>query len=180
MPIDSGVTSAVSFTGSLTLTSPSSLSWAATLTGTNQNIADTTAAHQQLTVSDQTGTGAGWHVTVSTTTFTNGTSTLPNASTFSVNGSLSAATASSGPSGSCVTGCTPPSSTVTYPVAVTTAESSPTPADIYDNPAGSGVGGITLGGSSAANPVGWWIAVPGNALAGAYTSTVTVTIVSGP
>jgi hypothetical protein len=57
---------------------------------------------------------------------------------------------------------------------------SPTPATVYDNPAGSGLGAVTLGGSSAPNPVGWWITIPGSAWAGAYASTVTVTIVSGP
>ncbi|HEY1621832.1 MAG TPA: hypothetical protein VGG25_29705, partial [Streptosporangiaceae bacterium] len=58
--------------GSLTLTSPSSLSWTGTLTGLDQSLVDTTAADQQYTVNDATGTGAGWHVTISATTFTNG------------------------------------------------------------------------------------------------------------
>ena len=63
---------------------------------------------------------------------------------------------------------------------ITTAASSPTPATVYDVSAGSGLGPVTLGGHSAANPVGWWINVPANARAGSYTSTVTVAVVSGP
>jgi hypothetical protein len=179
-PVDSGVTPAVSLTGTLTLTSPSSLTWAAMLNGGNQSVADTVAANQQFSVSDETGTGAGWHITVAATTFTNGTNTLPNAGTFVLTGSVSSVTATGAPSVTCVTSCTPPVNTATYPVAITTAASSPTPATVYDTAAGSGLGPVTLGGSSSANPVGWWINVPANARAGSYTSTLTVAVVSGP
>ena len=179
-PVDSGVTPAVALTGPLTLTSPASLSWAASLTGLNQNVTDPAAADQQLTVSDETATGAGWHITVAATTFSNGSHTLPNSGTFVITGSTSSATAALAPSEACASSCTPPVSTLTYPVAVTTASSSPTPADVYDVSAGSGLGVITIGGSGAADPVGWWVNLPGNAVAGAYTSTVTMTIVSGP
>ncbi len=169
--VDSGITPAVSFTGALSLTSPSSLSWAATLNGTDQSAVDAVAADQQLSVDDETGAGAGWHITVAATTFTNGTHTLTNTGTFVLTGSISSISATSAPSASCVTSCTPPGDTATY---------SPTSATVYDVPAGSGLGPVTLGGTSAANPVGWWVKVPANALAGAYTSTVTVAVVSGP
>src|SRR6266851_3897297 len=68
--------------GTLTLTSPSSLTWAATLTGNNLSIVDTVSGDQQYTVNDATGSGAGWHVTSSATTFTNGTDTFRNTGTF--------------------------------------------------------------------------------------------------
>jgi hypothetical protein len=178
--VDSGVTPAVSVTGPLTLTSPASLGWAATLNGNNQSVTDTVLGDQQLTANDATGTGAGWHITVSATTFTNGTHTLADTGTFVVTGSISSAAASSAPTSSCVTSCTPPGDTTTYPVAITTASSSPPAANIYDAAAGSGSGAITLGGHSAADPVGWWVNVPANAMAGAYTSTVTLAVVSGP
>jgi hypothetical protein len=177
-PVDTGVTPAVSFADSQTLTSPGSLSWADTLNGNNQSAVDTVPADQQLTVDDTTG--AGWHIAVSATTFTSGTDTLPDSGTFVFTGSISAATASSAPSSSCLTTCTLPGDTVTYPVAITTAPSSPPAATIYDTPAGSGEDAIILGGHSAADPIGWWINVPANALIGTYTSTVTLTITSGP
>lgn len=177
-PIDSGVTPAMSFTGSQTLTSPGSLGWAATLNGSNQSAVDTGPADQQLTVDDTAG--AGWHITVSATTFTSGTDTLPDTGTFVFTGSISAATAGSAPSSSCLTSCTLPSDTVTYPVAITTAPSAPPATTIYDTPAGSGEGAIILGGHSAADPIGWWINVPANALVGTYTSTVSLTLMSGP
>jgi hypothetical protein len=179
-PVDSGVTPAVSFAGPLTLTSPGSLTWASTLNGNNQSVTDAVSGDQQLAVSDATGSGAGWHITVSATTFSNGTHTLSDTGTFVLSGSISSITASTAPTASCVTSCTPPSDVATYPVAITTASSSPPPADVYDVAAGSGLGAITLGGHSAADPVGWWVNVPANARAGAYTSTVTVSIVSGP
>jgi hypothetical protein len=178
--VDSGITAAVSLTSSLTLTSPSSLTWAATLNGSNQGMVDPVAADQQFTVSDESGTSAGWHITVAATTFASGTHTLPNSGTFVLTGSLSSITATTAPSAACVTSCTPPIDIATYPVAITTAASSPTPATVYDVPAGSGLGPVTLGGHGAANPVGWWINVPANARAGSYTSTVTVAVVSGP
>ncbi|MEV0403631.1 hypothetical protein [Actinoallomurus sp. NPDC050550] len=178
--VDSGITPAVSFTGPLNLAAPSSLTWAATLTGTDQSVVDAVAADQQFSVDDETNSGAGWHITISATTFTAGTKTLPNSGTFVLTGSLSSVSATTAPSATCVTSCVPPSSTTTYPVAITTASSSPTPVTVYDDPAGSGLGPATLGGHSAARPIGWWINIPGNARAGSYTSTVTTTIVSGP
>jgi hypothetical protein len=179
-PLDSGITPAVTFTGTLSLTSPSSLTWTATLNGSNQAVVDSTSGDQQFSLSDQSGSGAGWHITIAGTTFTNGTHTLPNSGTFVFTGSLSSITATTAPTATCVTSCTPPIDTTSYPVAITTAASSPTPATVYDVSAGSGIGPMTLGGHTAANPVGWWTKVPANATAGSYTSTVTVAVVSGP
>jgi hypothetical protein len=175
----SGVTAAVTLTGPLSVTSPASLTWASTLNGSNQSVADAVAGDQQLTVSDQTLTGAGWDVTISATTFTNGTHTLPNTGTFVLTGSVSSITASGAPSLACVVSCTPPTNAVTYPIAITTA-SSPSPVSVYEAAVGSGLGAILLGGHSATDPFGWWVQVPGNARVGAYTSTVTVEIASGP
>lgn len=166
--------------GTLTLTSPSSLAWSTTLTGVDQSLVDTTAADQQYTVDDATGSGAGWHVTTSATTFTNGSATFPNTGTFSTNGSTSSATATSGPSATCTATCTLPSDSTTYPVAITTAVSSPTPVTIYDDAATFGLGQILIGGSTHTNPVGWWVQVPASAISGAYTSTITMAIISGP
>lgn len=177
LPVDSGVTPAVSLTGPLALTSPVSLGWTATLDGGDLTVPDTAAADQRLTVSDQTGTGAGWHVTVAATTFANGAYTLPAADTLELTGSTSAATTGSAPSASCATSCVPPDDTVTYPVTITTATSSPPPADIYRATADSGLGVVTIGVPS---PAGWWVTIPGDARAGSYISTLTVTVVSGP
>ncbi len=167
--------------GSLTLTSPASLSWVATLTGVDLSLVDANASDQQYTVDDATGSGAGWHVTMSATTFTNGSHTLNDTGTLSTNGSLTSITGTTGPSATCTATCTPPTNTVpTYPVAITTAASSPTPSTIYDTSASTGLGQVVIGGSTATDPVGWWLQVPASVYAGSYTSTVTLEVISAP
>lgn len=162
--------------GNLTITPPTSLTWTAAQTGLNLNVVDTTAADQGYTVSDATGTGAGWHVTVAATQFTTGTNTLSNTGTFSTNGSTSSVTASTAPTAACVTvgQCTVPTDTTTYPVAITTAASSPTPVTVFDTSASTGIGSIAIGS------VGWWLSIPATAYAGTYTSTITVAVVAAP
>ena len=166
--------------GSLTLTSPASLTWAATDNGSNQASVDTTSADQQLTVTDSTGTGAGWHITVSATTLTSGAHSLPDAGAIDFTGSTASALASTGPTTTCSGSCTLPTNTTAYPVAITTASSTPTAYTVYDTSAGTGMGTMTIGGSSAANPIGWWVQVPASAYAGSYTSSLTFQIVSAP
>jgi hypothetical protein len=167
-------------TGYLQLTSPTSLTWAATDNGKNQSIVDGTAGDQQLTATDQTGTGAGWHVTVSATTLTTGTRSLPNAGAFTFTGSVISSAAATAPTAACVSSCTLPADSSTYPVVMTTAASSPTIYTVYDTPVNTGEGVMTLGGSTAANPIGWWVSIPASAYAGVYTSTATLEVISGP
>ena len=180
--IDTGTTAGLTFTvlGPLAVTVPTSLAWAATLTGVNKNVVDARAADQQLVVNDPTGTGAGWRLTVSATTFTNGTRTLPNTGTLLSTGSLTSATATTPPTATCVTSCDLPTNTTAYPVAITTAPSAPAAVRLYTSAAGTGRGSVRIGGSTASNPLGWWVRVPGDAHSGAYTSTITVAVVSGP
>jgi hypothetical protein len=166
--------------GALTLTSPASLTWTGTLTGSSQSLVDVLAGDQQYTVNDATGSGAGWHVTTAATTFTNGTHTFPDAGTFVTNGSTSSITATTAPSATCTGTCTLPTDTTTYPVAVTTAAITPTPVTIYDTSVSTGLGQILIGGSTNPNPVGWWVNVPGSAVSGAYVSTITMAVISGP
>ncbi len=176
----SGVTASVTFSGGLTLTSPATLSWAGTITGTAYTTVDPTSADQQFTLDDEQGSAAGWHITVAATTFTSvSLKTFPDLGTFSFTGSLTSATATTAPTASC-SSCTFPATSTTYPVAITTATSSPTPATVFNAAAGTGVGPMTIGGSGAANPVGWWLRVPATAIVGAYSSTITIAVVSGP
>ncbi len=166
--------------GSLTLTSPSSLTWGETLNGLDQSVVDTTAADQQYTVNDATGTGAGWHVAMSATTFTNGSHILANSGTLSANGSVTSISGTTAPTATCSATCTLPTDTTTYPVAITTAPTAPTPAVIYDTSAATGLGSIVIGGSAASDPAGWWLLVPASVYSGSYVSTVTMEVISGP
>jgi hypothetical protein len=168
--------------GTMTLTSPTALGWGGTVSGADQHLVDTNPTQQTYLVNDATGSAPGWHVTISATTFTTGVATLADTGTFSSNGSLSSLSAAVAPTATCLSGstCTLPTDTTTYPVAITTAATGPTPVNIYDANALTGLGSITIGGSTAANPLGWWLNVPGNTLAGTYTSTVTLELISGP
>jgi hypothetical protein len=166
--------------GFLQLTAPTSLTWTAAGTGLNQATVDANSGDQQLTATDNTATGAGWHITVSATTFTTGPKSLPNTGAFDFTGSVISSLASTAPTATCVGSCTLPTDTSTYPVVMATAVSSPTVYTVYDTAASSGEGVMTLGGSSAANPIGWWVQVPAASYAGVYTSTVTLEMVSGP
>jgi hypothetical protein len=97
-------------------------------------------------------------------------------------GSVTSVSAITAPTATCAAGttCTLPTDSTTYPVAITTAATSPTAVTVYDTAANTGVGQVVIGGSAQADPLGWWLDVPANASAGAYTSTVTLAIVSAP
>jgi WxL domain surface cell wall-binding len=173
--------------GTLTLTGASSgsLTWGTTLSGLDQTTVDTAATDQTYTVDDATGSGAGWHVTVSATTFTTGggtPTTLNDTGTLSTNGSITSATDTTAPSSACTSGatCTLPTNTTTYPVAITTAATSPTAYTVFDDSASTGVGSIVVGGPGPAVPVGWWLSIPATTKPGTFTSTVTMEVISTP
>jgi WxL domain surface cell wall-binding len=168
--------------GSLTLTSPSSLTWADTLNGLNQSVYDLVSGDEQYTVNDATGTGAGWHVTMSATTFTNSSHTLPDTGALVTTGSITSISATTAPTATCSATCTLPTDNTTYPVVMNTG-SSPSTYTIYDTAASSGLGQVVIGGSTAADPVGWWLNIPADVYvpsSGGYTSTVTLAVVSAP
>ena len=171
--------------GTLNLTTDGTLGWSAAVTGSDLNLVDATAPDEIYTVVDASGAAAGWHVTVAATTFTTGTVTLANTGTFSTNGSITSKTTAGYPTAACTAGstCTLPTHTTaptTFPVAITTAASAPTPYVIYDADAATGMGSIAIGGSASPAPVGWWLNVPGNTTPGTYTSTISMTVISAP
>jgi hypothetical protein len=181
---DSGVTPAVTFPGGVFVTVPPALSWSGTLNGLHQALADTSVADEPLVVNDQTNSGDGWHLTVTATSFTNsGGYSLPDTSALEVTGSVTNIDQEAAPTASCLVSstCTVPNNvTVTYPVTVSTAPQLPTPEVLYDAFPDTGIGPVAIGGPAAANPLGWWVNVPGNAASGTYTATVAVSVVSGP
>jgi hypothetical protein len=177
--------------GTATLTSgglgtvvPGPLTWAGTINGFGENLFDSVPADEGIMVDNAGGSMTGWHVTASATTFTAGASRLPDSGTFTITGSITSPTSAQPPTQSCTAGpgsCVlPDNSGTAYPARITTAETSPTPVTIYNAAAGTGIGAITIGGSATTYPVGWWLHVPGTAMPGTYTSTVTLNVVSGP
>ncbi len=146
--------------GALTLTPPGPTSFPATaLSGFDQTVNASTA----LSISDMTGTGAGWRVSATSTTFTSGADTLPVAATTITGASAAASTGN----------CTMPTSTVSYPIGLPAGAPAPAAVNIYNAAATTGQGPVDL-------TLDFALAVPATARTGAYTSTWTFTLSSGP
>lgn len=136
---------------------------ATTLDGTNKTV----TATQPLDIADATGSGAGWNITATSTLFKSGSYTLPPSAT-TISSAPSAPTCDSG-----VTCTAGGATTVAYPYTLQAAATAPTATKLYNAPAGTGMGDQTV------TPT-WTLAVPANAYAGNYTSTWTLSLVSGP
>ena|SRR5947209_5802617 len=145
------------------ISAPPAVSFSATLDGTNQ----TPTAAQALDLSDSTGSGAGWNITATSTTFTccSGNHSL----------STSATTIQSAPNAACDSSvsCTLATNSITYPYTLPAAGTAPTATKIFNAAATTGMGDETV------TPT-WQLSVPGNSFAGTYTSTWTLSLVSGP
>jgi hypothetical protein len=163
--------------GSLGLEAPATLTWSGTLAGVNLQEVDSTDT--TFTAVDPTGSGAGWEVTAESTQFT-GTSSSSNklpTSALTLNGSTSSESATTAPTNGCVGSntCTTATDSVSgYPLTISTSSATP----IYEAAVSTGLGAIVIGGG--ADPAAWWVSVPANAVPDTYTSTITLTITSGP
>jgi hypothetical protein len=131
-----------------------------TLNGLNQ--AKTVAVPFELV--DNTG-GNGWDITATSTTFKSGSNTLPTTAT----------TVASAPSSACASGftCTAPTNSISYPYTLPAGATAPTATKLVNAAVGSGMGHETV------TPT-YQLTVPATAHAGAYTSTWTFTLASGP
>jgi hypothetical protein len=162
-PAHAGATSATATLtgGSLAfVTSPPAISFSATLDGTSQ----TATATQPLDVGDATGSGAGWNLTATSTTFTAGSHTLP------------APTIQSAPDVSCDAGvtCSPATlSGITYPYTLPAGTTAPAATKLFNAAANTGMGDQTV------TPT-WQLPLPANSYGGTYTSTWTLSLVSAP
>lgn len=157
--------------GTLQVAAPASLTWAATMDGTDMHVVDAVAGDQTYSVTDATGSGLGWNITASATQFHNGAHLLP-LTALTTNGSTSVFGSTSAPTAACAqTGCVlpTPSATPTYPATVGTSATK-----IYSAAASTGMGSIAL------SNVGWWLEIAPNTIAGTYTSVITLAAVSAP
>jgi hypothetical protein len=181
--------------GFLTMGGPSNLTWTGSITGAVQTLYDASSNNDQTLYSQDlrglptTNAGSGWNMTAVGTDFTgtatSGNATLPTTGVLAVGGGASAALAAARPTAACIVVLTcnvPTSGTtpVTYPAQVPTGGTTPTPTKIYQAAAGTGQGGVQIGGSAAANPATWSVTLPALVAADTYTSTVTLTIAAGP
>jgi WxL domain surface cell wall-binding len=147
-------TATVTGAGTISMALPSGPTLSSTLDGTDQTVSWSAL----LGVVDARGTGAGWNLTMSATSFSDGSGhTLAP-------GSLSGVTAACHAGNS----CTAATNAISYPLTL-----SGTAAKFFNAAAASGMGKVDVTPSVD-------VAIPGNAYAGTYTSTVTLAAVSGP
>jgi hypothetical protein len=108
--------------------------------------------------------GLGWNATITSTQFLSGSRTLPT----------SASTVTAVVS-SCANGglCTDPANAVTYPVAVPAGSTPPAAVKFANAALATGIGTFTLTPTVS-------VAIPQNSFAGTYTSTLTISVISGP
>jgi len=141
--------------------SPPNVSFSATLNGLDQ----TSSSNEAIDVSDATGSGTGWDITATSTTFTTGTKSL----------STSATTLTAAPTQACDTGatCTLATNSITFPYTLPAATTAPTATKLYNAAASTGMGNQTI------TPA-WKLSIPANTFAGTYTSTWTISLISGP
>ncbi len=147
-------------TGGLNLAEPSTVSFGShALTG-----ADGTKTTTALfTVDDQTGTTNGWNLSATSTTFTSGGNTLPTSAT-----TITGVTPTAGAGR-----CTAPTSSVGYPLTLPAGAVAPAAVKIFNAAAGTGRGPTNLSFNLG-------LAIPAYARTGAYSSTWTFTLSSGP
>ena len=154
-------TATVTGAGSLSLSHGATASISDTLDGSDQTVNYTLP----LTMVDARGVGTGWNLTITSTTFNDGTS-----HTLATTASSIASVTST-----CVGGgtCTNPTNSTTYPTTVPAAATAPAAVKFFNSALNTGMGRFTV--TPSVN-----VTIPGNAYAGAYTSTLTVAAVSGP
>jgi hypothetical protein len=158
----SGTTGTATLTaGTLSMNAPTTVGFAATLTGAAQVV----SASQAIDVLDDTGSGAGWNITLTSTTWTSGANSLATTSTTdtAANGTCDVVSA-------CVLGN---NASISYPLVVPAGTTAPTALKIQSAAAGTGIAPQTWTHTMA-------LAIPAAARAGAYTSTWTYSLVSGP
>jgi hypothetical protein len=146
------------------VTTPGNVSFSLTLSGVDQSA--TTSL--PIDVGDSTGSGVGWNVTATSTTFTTGGGSPHLLST-------TATRIQTAPTATCDVGatCVLATNGVSYPYSLPAGTTAPTATKVFTATAGSGLGDQTLTAT-------FTISIPANTYSGSYTSTWTFSLVSGP
>jgi hypothetical protein len=131
-----------------------------TLNGTDQTQTDSIA----MSVNDFTGSGDGWNLQITSTAFSDGSHALANT-----------AMTITGVGAVCDGGdCTlPTGNEIVYPFTVPADTVAPAAGKFFNAEIGSGMGDFTV------TPA-FQLAIPANTYAGAYESTVTITLATAP
>lgn len=153
-------TATVTGTGAVSIASSATATLSDTLDGSDQTV----SYQLPLTAVDARGTGGGWNLTITSTTFTTGTHSLATTA------SSMTTVASACSSGST---CTLPTNAIALPITVPAATTAPTAVKFFDAAANTGMGSFTVTPTVS-------VSIPGNSYAGSYQSTVTVAVAAGP
>lgn len=159
----------VNGTGSVTQSISTPTIPTVTLAGIDQTVNYTLPT----TVVDATGTGNGWNLTLTSTTFSTGGGT-PHTLATDASTITSVTSSCITPESGSIT-CTNPTNAISYPLTVPAAASAPTPAKFFNAATATGMGKFTITPTIA-------IAIPANTYASGsgYSSTLTVAVISGP
>ncbi len=147
--------------GTLSVSVPATIGFSDTLNGLDQTVTATLA----VDVRDATGSGNGWSLTATSTQFTSSSNTLAT-------NSVTVATA---PGDACDSGatCALASNSIPYPYSLPAGSGPPSASKLFDAAASTGMGDQTVTPTLT-------LAVPASTYAGSYSSTWTISLVSGP
>jgi hypothetical protein len=155
-----GTVSSIITGGSLTETNSAPIINNATLDGLDQTLTIT----MPIVISDTTGSGDGWNVTITSTTFTTGTRSLANNAT-----TVTAISAGCHTNSTCIL----PKNAIKYPLIIPADATAPGAVKLFNAASNTGMGQIDL------TPI-FAVALPANVYAGSYSSTITIAVVDAP
>jgi hypothetical protein len=148
--------------GSLSETTSSTPSVGVRLDGTDQAPTYT----MDIATNDQTGTGSGWNLTITSTTFSTD-DRQPKMLSDTASQVTEVASVCAGDT------CTEPKNSVGYPLTVPAGETALAPVELFNAEADTGMGDFTVTPTVS-------VTIPANTYAGTYTSTISLAVVSGP
>jgi len=119
-----------------------------------------------IMVTDARGSGSGWNLTITSTTFvtSNSKDKLPTNASQIIGVTLGCSANFT---------CTKPVNSISYPLGVPAGDKAPPPMKFFNAAVNSGLGGFNLTTMVQVN-------IPANAKPGTYTSTVILSVVAGP
>ena len=153
---------------SVTLAPPASVSFAATLDGTDTSGSYNLAIPVTYTSSSNNALAInGWHLTATSTTF-KGTAKGKTLST-----TASTITAFTDSPGCTLANCTDPANSVAYPLVIPAGTIAPAAVSAYSAAANTGTGGNTVTMQVS-------VGIPANTFSDTYKSTLTLAVIEGP
>jgi len=166
----SAIALADSTTGTITVTAGTLMESSATspaLRLTTNGLAQTASYALAITMTDATGSGSGWNLTITSTTFSTDDATPHTLST--------SASFLTGVTAACIasTTCKNPTNSVIYPEPIPADATAPPAVKFFNAAANTGMGRFSVTPTIS-------ILLPAGMYPGVYSSIVTLAIVSGP